>query len=290
MGKIEKALARARSSRRNLGDARPETDVPATPQAPRQRVAQGESGATRRLAGVSLPIDLSTVTHADLDNEHLEECRVISALPGGHGNTAPYKVLRTRVLQRMRANGWNSLGITGTGPGEGKTLTAINLAFSLAQEANQNVLLADLDLRRPSIHRVLGLEPRYSLSDCLKGSVDPEEVIINPGTDRLGILPNAVPIRDSSEMLSSPPMLDLVAKLTAPGMDQLVVFDLPPVLAADDVIAFAPHVDALLVVVAQSRTKRDDLAAAHELLREANVLGTVLNHSDEAAGNYYYYG
>ena len=289
MGKIEKALARARSSRRSMGDVRPETDTPARPPASRKSTLPDPS-ATRRLPAVSNLIDLGAVTQARLDQDYLEEHRIIAALPDSHGHTAPYKVLRTRVLQRMRANGWNSLGITGTGPGEGKTLTAINLSFSLAREANQNVLLVDLDLRRPSVHRVLGLEPRYSLGDCLKGNVEPEEAIINPGTKRLGILPNAVPIRESSEMLSSPAMLDLIERLTAPGMDQLVMFDLPPVLAADDVIAFAPHVDALLVVVAQSRTKRDDLSAAHELLREANVLGTVLNNSDEAAGSYYYYG
>ena len=110
---------------------------------------------------------------------------------------------------------------------------------------------------------------------------------MNPGVDRLGLLLNDASYVDSSELLSSPEMVDLVARLRQ-GPGRIVVFDLPPVLATDDMLAFAPLVDAVLLVVSQGTTKLDDLAAVKEMLQETNVVGTVLNRSSEETMPYYY--
>jgi capsular exopolysaccharide synthesis family protein len=194
-----------------------------------------------------------------------------------------YKVLRTQVSQRMRGQGWRTLAVTSPGAGEGKTLTAINLSISLALEANQTVLLVDADLRRPSVHAYFGFEVEHGLRDYLQDGTPIEQILVHPEIRRLVVLPGGAPLVNSSEMLSSPVMLRLVQEVKRRYPARLVVFDLPPVLASDDVLAFSPYVDAALLVVEDGKTSREDVARAAELLQAANhnLLGTVLNKSTE---------
>jgi capsular exopolysaccharide synthesis family protein len=193
-----------------------------------------------------------------------------------------YKVLRTQVSQRMRANGWRTLAITSPGPREGKTVTAINLAISLALEANQTVLLVDADLRQPSVHTCLGFDAERGLRDHLLQGTPVEEILVHPEIRRLVVLPGGAPLSSSSELLSSPAMLRLVQEVKRRYPSRLVLFDLPPVLTSDDVLAFAPYIDAALLVLEDGRTERDDAARAAEMLQAANqnLIGTVLNKSE----------
>ena len=151
------------------------------------------------------------------------------------------------------------------------------------------VILADLDLRRPSIHEYLGLTPKYDLTELLKGSLELNDVLICPNVNRLAVLTNQTVYRDSSETLSSPEMARIVRQLKSLGQKTITIIDLPPVLAGDDVIAFSPLVDALLLVVGQGRCRREDLKEAQELLRESEVLGVVLNGTREKSAAYGYY-
>jgi capsular exopolysaccharide synthesis family protein len=236
-------------------------------------------------------IDISDLPVVVPDEDCLTKYRVVAALQDAPERTA-YKVLRTRVLQRLRASQFNVIGITGAGPGEGKTLTAINFAYSLAQDVNHQVVLLDLDLRRPSVHEYLGINPPRDLSNLLDGSATLEEVLVCPNANRLAVMTCQTPVRDSSETLSSPEMAAIIHQLRNLGQRTITVVDLPPVLASDDVIAFSPLVDALLLVVGQGRCRREDLRDTQELLREAEILGVVLNRSREksaTAGYYDYY-
>jgi len=232
------------------------------------------------------PIATESLPRIKLNPRALHNNRVI------HDEDIPassaYKMLRTRVLQRMRRNGWSTLAVTGTCPDEGKTLTAINLSISMARDLSTSVVLVDLDLRKPSISRYLGVTPRHGIADVLQGAVDLERALFNPGIERLGLLLNERSFTNSSELLTSPQMHTLVAQLRQ-GEGRIVVFDLPPLLAADDMLAFSPMVDALLLVVSQGKTKQADLVSAKELLQEVNVVGTVLNRSSENVAPYYYY-
>jgi Mrp family chromosome partitioning ATPase len=150
-------------------------------------------------------------------------------------------------------------------------------------------VLVDLDLRKPSIHRQLGITSRYGVGDFLRGSVSLRQATIKPGIDRLGVVLNQRSYPNSSEMLASPQAASLVEQ-TKRGDGRIVVFDLPPILASDDLLAFCPLVDAVLVVVAQGKTRQADMAAARELLQDVNVVGAVLNKSSEEVAPYYYYG
>jgi Mrp family chromosome partitioning ATPase len=161
--------------------------------------------------------------------------------------------------------------------GEGKTLTAINLAISLALDVNHTVMLVDLDLRRPSVQRYFGIEPGRGLADFLAEGRELREMLFNPGIERLVVLPGGTPVQNSSEMLSSPRMGWLADEMRSRYSSRLVLFDMPPLLAADDVLAFSRHLDAVLLVVEEGRTGRDELQRARTLLQDIPVLGPVIN-------------
>jgi capsular exopolysaccharide synthesis family protein len=235
-----------------------------------------------------LPLDVDRLDSVPLDSRVMARNRiVVDALSGASG---AYKMLRTRVLDRMRRNNWKTLAITGTCPGEGKSLTAINFSISLARHVGTSVVLVDMDLRKPSIHRHLGISTRYGIGDYLRGAVSLEDLAVRPGDiDRLAVITGERPFPNSSEMLSSPQTAHFVEQVKQ-GEGRFVVFDMPPVLASDDMLAFCPLVDAVLLVVAQGKTKQEDLLATRELLQNVNVVGAVLNKSSEAVAPYYYYG
>lgn len=275
MPNLEKGLRRARAAMR----------MPA----PGRAAAAALELATPGSAALGAPgFDLARLRAVVPDPGWLEQQRIVvdEISPA----SASYKMLRTRVLQRMRPNGWRTLAVTSAGPGEGKSLTSINLAIQLARQSATSVVLVDLDLRNPSIHDRLGIEPRYGVLDHLHDDVPLERVGMRLGDEGLAVILNDQPTPDSSELLSSPKAAALVETLKT-GDDRIVIFDMPPMLAADDVLAFAPLVDGVLLVVAEGKTTRANLTALQELLHNVNVIGTVLNASVEKTAPYsYYYG
>lgn len=222
----------------------------------------------------------------DVPPEVLEENRLVAAIPQ-HELTDAYRILRTRVLQTMNSNRWNGLAITSPATGSGKTLTAINLAISLAREVNRTVLLADFDLRNPSIHRYFGYEPELGLSDYLFGDVKLEDVLFSPSIERLVVLPGRETVHNSSEMLRSPKMVALVNELKKRYAERLVIFDLPPILAVDDALTFAPYTDAMLMVAEDGATQSDDLEKSLKILGDTPLVGTVLNKSRSPLTSYH---
>lgn len=270
MRNIEKGLARARA------------------RSPKLRSVDASSSRELALAATAPPeLDIERLELVRLNRRVLEKHRIL--IDESSGASGAYKMLRTRVLQRMRNNGWKSIAITGTCPEEGKSLTAINLSLALARETSTSVVLADLDLRKPALHRHLGIRPAHGIGDYLRGVAELEQIGVRTALDGLGLFLNAQPFQDSSELLSSKRAGALVDRAKQ-GDGRIAVFDMPPVLASDDVLAFCPFVDAVLLVVAQGKTKHDDMAAARELLQNVNLLGTVLNRSSEKVASYYYYG
>jgi capsular exopolysaccharide synthesis family protein len=190
-----------------------------------------------------------------------------------------YKMLCTRVLRALREGDHSALAVVSPGAGDGKTLTAINLALSLAREVEHTVLLVDADLRRPSVHTTFGLGECPGLSDHLLDGTPLQELLIHPGIASFVLLPGGRPVRKSTELLGSAKMRALVAELKARYPERIVVFDLPPVLSKADAVAFAPLVDASLMVVREGNTTPQDIARAAEMLAPANLIGFVLNDS-----------
>ncbi len=200
-----------------------------------------------------------------------------------------YKVLRTRVLQRMVAKSWYSVAVTGSTTGEGKTLTAINMAIAMAQDVNTWVTLVDLDLQRPQVANYMGLQFDLGLGDFLVGDATLDDIFYEPvGIDRLAVIPNSREFSNSSELLVSPRMQELGHALAAESPRRVVIFDMPPLLASDDTLAFAPQVDGLLLVLAEGISPRNGLDSAKQLIGDHNLIGVVLNQSGEANDSPYY--
>ncbi len=221
--------------------------------------------------------------------ETLRKNRVLAGSPEEPWVNA-YKLLRTRVLHRLREmDNANTLAITSPAPGAGKSLTSINLALSIALEVNKTVLLVDADLRRPSLHTYLGLKPKYGLSDYLTRGIPLEKMLINPGIGRFVVLPAGRQRSDSAELLTSPRMEKLVKELKQRYHSRYIIYDLPPMLAVADVLAFAPYVDATMLVVEEGKSREEDIAHSCELLQKMNFIGAVLNKSRERTKGYYSY-
>jgi non-specific protein-tyrosine kinase len=202
-----------------------------------------------------------------------------------------YKVLRTKIHQMTRQNGWNTVMITSPRPGEGKTLTSVNLALTFSRVFNQTVLLVDSDLRHQNVHRVLGLESGSGLIDYLLEDKPLKEFIIWPGIDKLTLISGGRTIQNSTELLGSPKMKALIDEMKSRYDDRYILFDAAPVLIGADALALAPLVDCIIMVVEEGRTSTKDVQKAIEMIPREKFLGFVLNRQSKAIAedyNYYY--
>ncbi|NGZ96171.1 MAG: exopolysaccharide biosynthesis protein [Nitrospira sp. WS110] len=239
---------------------------------------RGPSGRT-----APVPIVYTRTRSLHIPESVLRERRILSGFEGGPFVDA-FKILRTQVTHRVREKGWNVIGVTSPGRHEGKTLTAVNLAISLAMDITQSVLLVDADLQNPSVHEVFDLGPSEGLADYLLDDVPIEDLLIHPGIGRFVLLPGGRAVPHSAEALTSPKMIALVEEFKHRYQSRMILFDLPPLLHTSDVLAFSPYIDALLLVVEEGGTKAQEVERALSLVKPATpVLGTVLNKAGRAA-------
>lgn len=200
---------------------------------------------------------------------------------------AAFRMLRTQVLQRMDSNGWRTLAIFSPGASDGKTTTAANLAASLASDRSHTVLLVEFDFKRPTLAARLGLSPVSGSDDAITGEACVEDCLYHlVGFDRLVLMPARSTLHNSSELLAGPRSRAIVGELRARYSERIVVFDLPPVLTADDALSFAPLIECGLVVASEGRTRRNDLLRTVELLHKTPLVGTVLNRAADAPVGY----
>ena len=208
----------------------------------------------------------------------LKQKRVIAGLEDD-GRADIFKILRTKILQRMRANNWNVLAVSSPTSGAGKSLTATNLAISIAMDAKHSVLLVDLDLRNPGIHEYFNLPADIGVREYLEGEKKIPEILVNPGMNSLVVLPAGRPLQHSSDLLSTPKMRELASELKNRYPDRIVVIDLPPLLQTDDALVILPSVDACVLVVAEGENSEEDVQNSISLIEPEKFLGCVLNKS-----------
>ncbi len=223
-----------------------------------------------------------------VSDEVLRKNRVISGLKED-ANADLFKILRTTIIQKMRANNFNVLAITSPAKGAGKSLIASNLAISVAMDANYSVLLVDLDLRRPSLYKYFDFSPDEGIRDCFVNDKPLADVLIQPGIDSLVILPAGKPLRGSSELLSTPKMQVLANEIKHQYPDRMIIIDLPPLLQTDDAMVFMPNVDACLLVIEEGVTTEEEINRSLQMLDEEKFMGTILNKSTDALQQYGYY-
>lgn len=223
----------------------------------------------------------------DMDPAVRDNARILPPGAGGPYGGA-FKMLRTQVLRRLDQLGANTLGILSGASGAGKTLTAINLAIAIAADPARTVLLVDFDLRNPGIHRRFGYEPQVGVEECLEQRRSIRDAMFKvAGYEGLTIVAARQRSQHSAELLTSPRTAELVAELRARYANRILIFDVPPVLQADDALAFMRNLQAGLLVIGEGRTRRDDVSRTLDLLRDLPFVGTVLNASRERVENYY---
>jgi Mrp family chromosome partitioning ATPase len=236
---------------------------------------------------VAVPNTISFPQVVPLSERQRERERILE--PGAPEPAGgPYKMLRTQVLRRLSQIGANTLAVLSAGKGEGKTLTAINLAIAVAADARHTAMLVDLDLRSPSVARRLGFEPKIGIDDCLHGRRPIYEAMVRiSGYERLTVLPARARTAQSSELLAAQRTGELMEELRTRYANRILIIDLPPVLLADDALAFSRHVQAGLLVVAECRSEREGVKRSLALLEKLPIVGTVLNRSLERIDTYY---
>ena len=223
-----------------------------------------------------------------LDPAVLERNRVV-AYNTASPEIEAYRVLRTRILHRTRGTGGATVMITSALSGEGKTVTAVNLALTFAKTFSQTALLVDADLKRQQVHQVLGFESDRGLGDYLLDGCDVSDLIVWPGIEKLTVISGGKRIEESSELLGSPGMRTLVEGMKARYEDRYVFFDVPPVLSGADAISFAPLVDHILFVVQAEKSSMANVRKALGMLPKEKVLGIVLNRQVDTDAIKYYY-
>jgi succinoglycan biosynthesis transport protein ExoP len=200
-----------------------------------------------------------------------------------------YRALRTSLLLSNLGAPPKVIMVTSALPQEGKTTTSINCAVVLAQKGVR-VLLIDADLRRPSIHKTLGMGPHSGLSNVLTGSATLEQAIT-----RTAVLPNlfvmtaGTPPPNPAELLASANMRDVLAQLRE-EYDHIVI-DTPPSLSVTDAVVLSPRADAVVLVIRSGQTSKQALRRSRDLLTQVNakVVGVLLNAVDLRSPDYYYY-
>jgi len=202
--------------------------------------------------------------------------------------------MRTNVLFSSLDNDLRSLLITSPGPTEGKSLTTANLGVAFAQYGKK-VIIVDTDMRKPTQHKMFGLDNTVGLTNLMLGEVSLRDVLKPIDNLALFVLPTGPLPPNPAELLGSDRMKEIIDELKDNA--DIVIFDTPPVVAVTDAALLASRVDGVILVLAAGKTKIEVAQKARELLLNvrANILGTVLNMMEEDNpdyyyNNYYYYG
>lgn len=277
MSKLKKAMARAEAER----EMDPGVFTPAPEPTPAP--AQKASTVTQDACVEDLSVAYSRTRVQTVDPAVLKRNKVIS-LFHDERTTDHLKTLRTQILNSLEKAGGNSLLITSAHPGEGKTFMAINLGISIAQEMDHTVMIVDADLRNPAkghfnfSNDFFGIQAERGLSDYLLGQAEIPDLLVNPGIDKLTILPAGRPTANSAEHLGSPRMEALIKEVRERySDDRIVIFDSSALLVSADPMVFSRNMDGVLLVVEAEKTTPADLKRCLELLSDCNIVGTVFN-------------
>ena len=261
MERIQSAIAKARAARHALSEVAPQAQTPGVLAAP--------------ATGVDLTAAWMELAEAPLDARKLAAGRIVAHRPGPEA--ASFDLMRTNLMRHLRGNGWTRVAITSPTSGCGKTTTSLNLAFSLARQADLRVMVLELDLRRPAIARTLGLGGKWRFAGVLDGSETAQNQLLRWGSN-LAFGMNTVPAPSPAELLSSARAADAIDAIEDYFRPDVILFDMPPTLVSDDTIAFLDQVDcALMVAAAEQSTVGQIDRTGKELAEHTKVLGVVLN-------------
>jgi protein-tyrosine kinase len=229
------------------------------------------------------------LSDVELSISRLESMRII-AHDVADPRSRSFDLMRTQILQTMNAEGWRVLGVTSPTAECGKTFTAINLALSVARQAESAPLLVDMDLKKPQVAQRLGIDCRSGVRALLEGRATLDEAITYAavGGIRLGLVPCERPSSRSSDWIGSSRMASALSNMRAePGL-KVIILDLPPMLSGDEVVSILPQVDCVVVVAALGTTTTVELKECANLMRSTPLIRVVLNKVPDMPAGYNY--
>jgi protein-tyrosine kinase len=256
MDRIHSAIAKARASREAVDPIRQAVQV--TP-------AQQLKGTANWADLPEFQISVQT-----FDTNHIVAHRSDPA-------ATAFDMMRSALLHNLHTHGWTRVAVTSPDAGCGKTTVTLNLAFSLARMMDMRVMVVELDFRRPGMFRALGLDRSLRFSEVLTETQPPEAQLIRCGTNLVFGL-SSTPVQSPAELLSSVRAADVVDRIEAAYRPDVILFDMPPMSAGDDTLAFLDQVDCALMVAAAEQTSTSMIdQCGKDLAKRTQVLGVVLN-------------
>jgi protein-tyrosine kinase len=284
MERLQAALEKARAQREGRepsGQANVRSPMPAAPASP--------GAAARPTPQQAVTGSWEDIPLGQWDRAHLAKNRVVAFGGGVEANAVD--MLRTRVVQLMRQNGWKRVAVTSPDKSAGKSTTCCNLLASLSRQTDRRTILFDLDLRRPALANILGHKGEVSFSSVLTGEVPFAKQAVR-FSEMAAVAMNYRAERNPSELLLSDKTAQVLAQIEKTYQPDIMIFDMPPMLMTDDALAFLKNVDCAIVVAGAESTTIDQIDICEkEIAAQTNVLGVVLNkcrHMEQGYGYDYY--
>ena len=295
---IEQAAQRLEQLRR-AGAAMPE---PFNPELSKSAVQTDTLDLSGRVPSLTeddavLPASAVTSRRVEINLDALAAAGIVSPNAPRSQIADQYRVIKRPLISNAMGRGatavenGNLIMVTSSLPGEGKSFNAINLAISIAAEFDNTVMLVDADVARPSILRVLGLQPGPGLLDLLSTeSADLSTMLLKTNIDKLTILPSGTPHERATEMLASDAMTRLLADMGKRYADRIIVFDSPPLLLTTESRVLATHMGQVVMVIQAEQTLRADVQNALSMIEACPVKMVVLNQARTSGSGGYGYG
>ena len=265
MSRIEKALEKAAQLRGDDG----------TPKGPRQRDIHYRQ-ASRQTTGTMRLDDPHLVAYRDPASPASEES----------------KKLKARIVMTTKQESFKDmLLVTSAVGGEGKSITAANLALSLSQDYDHSVLLVDADVRKPSLSKLFNITSNSGLSDCIEDDRDIGSALIKLGNGNLTFLPSGKRHDNAAELFSSQRMQKALAALKYRYPDRYIIIDTPPVLLFAETKMISSFVDGVIFVIKEGRAPLKYIDEALDALKDGNIMGVVYNGAgpNNLSGRYAYH-
>jgi len=200
-----------------------------------------------------------------------------------------YKIIRTNLQTLAHTKNYKAFCVTSTINGEGKSVTAANLAITMAHDLDgKSVLLVDADMRKGKLSHYLGINQSPGLSDILKGTAEPDSTFVSPGMDNLTVIPAGKAPRNPAELLGSKKMQTLIASFKA-RFDYIII-DTPPIMPLTDACILGPIVDGVILVIQAGRAQRNMIQHAESRLLQAHakLLGYIMTNVEFHLPQYLY--
>ena len=224
-----------------------------------------------------------------LNAAHLESTRIVGYNPL-HESGRSFDMLRTQVLQTMDDNGWQILAVTSPTSGCGKSVTACNLAMSIARLPERSVLLVDLDLHKPKVAEYLGISAKSGILSVLEGRTSFLNAIVRASIaqNQTLVLPGEVCKAGAAEWMASQAMTTTLQALKREFRSHVIILDMPPVLVGDDVISILRQIEAILLITSVGTSTVPDIKECYKHIKSTPVVRVVVNKVSEKTESYYY--